>query len=374
MEIVPLLQRLVAIDSTSSRSNIEVVDVIEELVRPLGFETRRLDWRDPEGVAKTNLLCRRGPDAPGGLVLLGHTDCVPFDPAWGEALSGAVREGMVYGRGTADTKGFVATALAVAARTRPAKRPLHLWFTSDEEAGCTGAKMILADGRARPAHAIVGEPTRLVPVRAHKGYCAIDVTVTGVEGHSAFPDVGASAIHAAGRLLAEVERIEKEMRDERDALFDPPWTTLNVGLIRGGKARNILAGECTFSLEWRPIPGQDPERALRLFDAAAEEVACRSGHGVKVTRTPMRLDDAAVTRADAPLVKFLEAESGARARTIPFGTELPELIALGAEGCVFGPGDIRVAHRTGEHVPVEELERCGGILERAVLRFCGEEA
>jgi len=180
------------------------------------------------------------------------------------------------------------------------------------------------------------------------------------------------AVSRRAQFLAEVERIEKEMRDERDALFDPPWTTFNVGLIHGGKARNILAGECTFSLEWRPIPGQDPERALRLFDAAAEEVARRSGRGVKVTRTPMRLDDAAVTRADAPLVQFLEAESGARARTIPFGTELPELIALGAEGCVFGPGDIRVAHRTGEHVPIEELERCGGILERAVLRFCGE--
>jgi acetylornithine deacetylase/succinyl-diaminopimelate desuccinylase-like protein len=151
--------------------------------------------------------------------------------------------------------------------------PLHLLFTADEEVGCWGAKKLMHEGVLRPRHAIVGEPTELVPVRAHKGYAAVDVTVSGVEGHSAFPDVGASAIQAAGKLLAEVERIEEEMKDEQDALFAPPWTTFNVGLIRGGKARNILAGECVFSLEWRPIPGQDPERALRLFDAAAARLA-----------------------------------------------------------------------------------------------------
>jgi acetylornithine deacetylase len=369
VELVPLLQRLVAIDSTSSRSNIPVVDLLEELVRPLGFETRRLDWTDPSGVRKTNLVCRRGPEAPGGLALVGHTDCVPFDPEWQEALAAPVRDGKVFGRGSADTKGFVACAVAVAARTRAGAKPLHLLFTSDEEVGCTGAKLLLEEGRVRPRHAIVGEPTSLVPVRAHKGYCAVDVTVHGVEGHSAFADVGASAIHAAARLLAEIERIEEAMKDEQTPLFSPPWTTFNVGLIQGGKARNILAGDCTFSLEWRPIPGQDPARALRLFDEAAERLAAAT-RGIRVTRTPMRLDEAAVTPADAEIVRFLETESGNASRTIPFGTELPELAAMGADGCVFGPGDIRVAHRTGEHVAVAELERCAAVLEAAVARFC----
>jgi acetylornithine deacetylase len=370
MDLVPLLQRLVAIDSTSSRSNIPVVDVLEELVRPLGFETRRLDWTDPDGVPKTNLVCRRGPDAPGGLALVGHTDCVPFDPEWKEALSGEVRDGKVFGRGSADTKGFVACALLAASRSRALPAPLHLLFTSDEEVGCTGAKLLLREGKVRPRHAIVGEPTTLVPIRAHKGYCAVDVTVIGVEGHSAFPEVGASAIHAAGRLLGELERLQAEMRADRSELFAPPWTTLNVGLIRGGKARNILAGDCTFSLEWRPIPGQDPERVLALFDAAARRVAERSGPGIAVRRTPMRLDEAAVTPSDAAIVRFLEAESGNPSCTIPFGTELPELAAMGAEGCVFGPGDIRVAHRTGEFVEIAQLERCAAILELAVARFC----
>jgi acetylornithine deacetylase len=370
MDLVDLLRTLVAIDSTSTRSNIPVVDVLERAVKPLGFVTRRLDWKDAGGVPKTNLVCRRGPDEPGGLALVGHTDCVPFDPDWSDALAGVVRDGKVFGRGTADTKGFVATAVAVAARTASTARPLHLLFTSDEEIGCTGAKMLLEDGRLRPAQAIVGEPTLLEPVRAHKGYCAIDVTVHGVEGHSAVPDVGVSAIHTANRLLNEVERIQEQMKDEQDAIFSPPWTTFNVGLIHGGKARNILAGECTFSIEWRPIPGQDPRRALRLFDAAASRVATEIGRGVAIDHTPLRIDDAAVTPADAALVKFLEAESGNRSRTIPFGTELPELAAMGAEGCVFGPGDIRVAHRTGEFVEVAQLERCATILEKAVARFC----
>ncbi len=370
MDLVDLLRSLVAIDSTSTRSNIPVVDLLERAVRPLGFVTRRLDWTDPSGVAKTNLVCRRGPDQPGGLALVGHTDCVPYDPEWSEALAGVVRDGKIFGRGTADTKGFVAAAVTVAARTSAQRRPLHLLFTSDEEIGCTGAKMLLDEGRLRPAHAIVGEPTMLEPVRAHKGYCAIDVTVHGVEGHSAFPDVGVSAIHAANRLLTEVERMQEQMKDEQDAIFSPPWTTFNVGLIHGGKARNILAGECTFSVEWRPIPGQDPHRALRLFDAAASRVAAEFGEGISIEHTPLRIDEAAVTPSDAELVQFLERESGHRARTIPFGTELPELAAMGAEGCVFGPGDIRVAHRTGEFVEITQLERCAAILERAIARFC----
>ena len=161
----------------------------------------------------------------------------------------------LFGRGAADTKGFLAAAL-VAARARPRapRAPLTLLFTADEEVGCLGAKQLLAEGRVHPRHAIVGEPTRLTPVRAHKGYCAVEVVLTGVEGHSAYPDVGASAIHAAGRLFPELERIGEALRGESDAAFSPPHTTWNVGVIQGGKARNIIAGECRFTYEWRPHP------------------------------------------------------------------------------------------------------------------------
>jgi acetylornithine deacetylase len=216
----------------------------------------------------------------------------------------------------------------------------------------------------------VGEPTRLVPVRAHKGYCAVEVVITGVEGHSAYPDVGASAIHALGRLFADLERIGATLAEERDPAFDPPHTTWNVGVVAGGKARNIIAGECRFSYEWRPLPRQDPRRALRLLEEACDRLVATGGGKLQVSIAPLRTDAAAVTPPEAEVVRYLEAASGQVSVTVPFGTELPEVIGLGAEACVFGPGDITVAHRTGEFVEVAELERAVEILAGAIERFC----
>jgi acetylornithine deacetylase len=371
MDVVSLLRSLVAVDSTSTRSNLPVLDRLEDAARALGFETRRDTWVDGDGVDKGNLVCRRGPDARGGLALVGHTDCVPFDAAWIEALAGAERDGKVFGRGAADTKGFLAAALVAASRARGGRHPLALLFTADEEVGCLGAKRLLAEGRVHPRHAIVGEPTGLVPVRAHKGYCAVEIAIEGVEGHSAYPDVGASAIHALGRLWPEIERIGETLRGEADPAFQPPHTTWNVGVVRGGKARNIIAGECRFTYEWRPLPGQDPRRALRLLEEACDRLADGGAGKLSVEIAPLRTDAAAVTPAEAEIVRFLEAESGNPSTTVPFGTELPEVIGMGAEACVFGPGDIRVAHRTGEHVEIAELERATAILARAIERFCG---
>ena len=143
-----------------------------------------------------------------------------------------------------------------------------------------------------------------------------------------------------------------------------------MGIIRGGKARNVLAGECFFTLEWRPLPAQPPEKALEMVDAAARALE-EAGRGkLQITRTPLRVDPAGVTSPDAEVVRFLEGESGNGSTAIPFGTELPELIHLGAEACVFGPGDIRVAHRTGEFVPLPELHQAAEIYGRAIARFC----
>jgi acetylornithine deacetylase len=370
MDLVPLLRALVAIDSTSNRSNLPVLDLLEREARAAGFETRRALWRDAAGVEKANLVCRRGPETAGGLALVGHTDCVPYDDEWKEALAGEVRDGRLYGRGAADTKAFLAAALLAVAKPRPIHHPLTLVFTADEEVGCLGSKQLLAEGRVHPRHAIVGEPTSLVPVRAHKGYCAVEVQLIGVEGHSSYPDVGASAIHALGRLWPDIEDIGRQLAREVDPQFSPPSCTWNVGVVEGGKARNIIAGECRFSYEWRPLPGQDPRRALRMLEEALARLTESSGGRIQAEIAPLRADPAAVTPPEADVVRFLEAESGNRSTTVPFGTELPEVIGLGAEACVFGPGDIRVAHRTDEHVELAQVEKAAVILARAVERFC----
>lgn len=346
-----VLRELIAIDSTSARSNLPMIDALEKHARALGFVTRRLAY----GAGKANLVCSRGGER-GGLALVGHTDCVPFDPAWEGALRPEERDGKLYGRGSADTKAFLAAALAAAART--SRGPLQLVFTADEEIGCLGARQLQQEGALRPRYAIVGEPTRLIPVLGHKGYCLAEVIVTGAEGHSAYPETGRSAILAAARMLGEIERIGVELEAERDDQFSPPYTTLNVGLISGGKAKNVIAGSCSFTLEWRPLPSQEPERVLHRIQAL--------GMGeVKA----QRLDRGILQPRNSSLVEFLRAQTGNAAETIPFGTELPYLAALGAEACVFGPGDIRVAHRTGEFVPMGELQKAVDILAAAIEKF-----
>ncbi len=364
MNSITLLQRLIAIDSTTSLSNLPMVELLEREVRALGFETRRLSWTDEAGVPKANLVAQRGP--PGGLALVGHTDCVPYDKAWSGALSGEEREGRLFGRGSADTKGFIAAAVSAASRS---SLPLSLLFTADEEVGCLGARRLLdekAEGALKPAFAIVGEPTRMTPVLGHKGYCLAEIVIMGAEGHSAYPETGASAIFAAGRLLRELEQVGIELQQDVDPLFAPPFTTLNVGLIAGGKAKNVIPGSCTLTLEWRPLPSQDVRRVLGLVEAACARVA---GGGVRVEVRPSRLDAGVAVPRSSQVVQFLEAESGRAAETIPFSTELPYLSTLGADACVFGPGDIRVAHRTGEFIPINELQRAEEILARAIQRF-----
>ena len=366
LEASRILRELVAIDSTSARSNLPVLDVVEKHAKALGFSTRRQTWTDAGGVPKANLICHRGSER-GGLALVGHTDCVPFDPAWSGALRPAEEGGRLYGRGSADTKAFLAAMLAAASRTTAA--PLQLVFTADEEVGCLGARRLVDEGLLKPRRAIVGEPTRLIPVLGHKGYCLAEITVQGAEGHSAFPETGASAILAAGRMLREIERIAGELQRETDARFGPPYTTLNVGLIQGGKAKNVIAGSCNLTVEWRPLPSQDLRQVLGLLEEAARRL---SVDRVRMEVAVQRLDGGVLTPPDSTIVEFLRARTGNAPETIPFGTELPYLAAIGAEACVFGPGDIRVAHRTGEFVPLQELSAAVEILAAAITRFASE--
>jgi acetylornithine deacetylase len=369
------LAELVAIDSVSSRSNSTIADYLAQRCGALGFQVKRLPYKDDNGVEKTNLIALAGTEFSQGapeveLALVGHTDTVPYDPNWTDALKLTEREGKLYGRGACDTKAFIAaalTALHTIDLTNLAK-PLALVFTADEEIGLIGAKR-LAEARAiHSRYAIVGEPTSLRPMRAGKGYCLAEITIKGREAHSAYPALGSSAIFGAARLIAAIERIAMKIEGEQHSAFDPPFTTLNVGLVRGGTAKNVISGECSFTLEWRPIPGQDPKRLLDLLFAAIEEEKTRDPDFICEVDAA-RADEGFETSPDSTLVSMLEEISGNEAGTVAFGTEAAQMTELGAEAIVLGPGDIRMAHRTGEFVPVAELETCVKILEQAIKRL-----
>ena len=375
MNVAETLADLVAIDSVSSRTNVGMINYLAPRAERLGLCARLFPYADERGVKKFNLVAVAPRETRDGeaveLALVGHTDTVPFDPAWGEALALTESEGRLYGRGACDTKAFIAAALAAAERVGVGrlKRPLALVFTADEEVGCLGAKR-LADSRTlKVRRAIVGEPTSLRPVRAGKGYCVAEVLVRGREGHSAYPALGASAIYGAARLVSRVEQVARRLEAERHEAFDSAHTTVNVGVIEGGTAKNVIAGSCRFTLEWRPVPGQAASRVADLIKAEAESLRA-AGDGLDYEIEVQRCDEGFETRADSALVSFLEAATGRQAGTVAFFTEAPQLARMGAESVVFGPGSIRTAHRTGEFVPREELERCVEILALAIEEFC----
>ncbi|HEX2272125.1 MAG TPA: acetylornithine deacetylase [Pyrinomonadaceae bacterium] len=370
------LAQLVAIDSVSSRSNSEIVNYLEARCSALGFSTRRFPYLDEHGVEKINLIALAGAEfsetTAVELALVGHTDTVPYDPNWSEATNLTERDGKLYGRGSCDTKGFIAAALTAAEsidRSR-LQKPLALIFTADEEIGLIGAKRLAQSKAVHPRYSIVGEPTSLKPIRAGKGYSLAEVIVKGREAHSAYPALGASAVFRAARLINRLETIAAKLKDDLHPAFEPPFTTINVGLIRGGTAKNVLAGECRFTLEWRPIPTQPSDRVLNLFKAAiADEQHNDPDFECEVDAS--RADSGFETSPDSPLISLMEQATGIASGTVAFGTEAAQMMALGSEAVVIGPGDIREAHRTGEFVPVDELEKCAEVLKLAITRLCG---
>jgi len=365
------LAELVRIDSVSAGSNADIVEYLERRCADLGLVTRRFPYLDDYGIEKINLIALTKDVAEVELALVGHTDTVPYDPIWTDATNLTERDGKLYGRGSCDTKGFIAAALTALETIDLSQltKPLALIFTADEEIGLRGAKQLALEKPLRVRYSIVGEPTSLKPVRAGKGYSLAEVIVKGREAHSAYPALGASAIFRAARLINRLEIIARQLRQDQHAAFDPPYTTLNVGLIHGGSAKNVLAGECRFTLEWRPVPSQPSEHVLKLFQAAIQEET-QADPDFQCEVDASRADSGFETPPDSPLIKLLEKLTGKGSSTVAFGTEAAQMMALGSVSVVIGPGDIREAHRTGEFVPVDELERCAEILKESVAQIC----
>jgi acetylornithine deacetylase len=357
MEVTDILLDLVAIPSVSPMPNAPVIEYARRHLAD--WKVKLYPYRDPAGVEKINLVATTKPGVVE-LAFVCHTDTVPYDPSWAEAVKPAIRGGKLYGRGSCDVKGFLACVLAAVAKVDHTK-PLAIVLTADEEIGCVGAKFLARKKVLRAKKMVIGEPTGLRPVSAGKGYALAEIVVRGKEAHSAFPSRGHSAIYDAARVVTALERVAKKLEARKNRAFDPPFTTLNVGLIQGGTAKNIVAGECRITVEWRPVPGQPGDWAAELIREALAGLRVDAQFDIK------RLDPAFAPSAKRNLVTMMESISGRSATTVSFGTEAAHLSPLTQEVIVFGPGDMTVAHKSGEFVPVKALHDC----VRYLVELCG---
>jgi acetylornithine deacetylase len=356
-----ILLDLVAIPSVSPMSNVPVIEYAEKHLA--GWKIERYPYRDAAGVEKINLVATTRPGI-AELAFVCHTDTVPYNPEWTEAVQPVIRGGKLYGRGSCDVKGFLACVLAAVANLNIVK-PLAIVLTADEEVGCVGAKFLARKKVLRARHMLIGEPTGLRPVCAGKGYALAEIVVRGKEAHSAFPSEGRSAIFDAARVVTALERVAKKLATKKNRAFDPPFTTLNVGLIQGGTAKNIVAGECRITVEWRPVPGQAADWAAELIREALAGL-----RGIDARFEVKRLDPAFAPSPTRNLAAIVESLTGRSATTVSFGTEAAHLSSITSEAIVFGPGDMTVAHKSGEFVPVKDLNQCVGYLVELIARLC----
>jgi acetylornithine deacetylase len=243
---------------------------------------------------------------------------------------------------------------------------MRIVLTADEEIGCIGAGHLLGQDLIRPANMVVGEPTNMQPARAGKGYCMAKITVTGHEAHSAHPLQGASAILGAAHLMVALEELAALIAREENPLFSPGYTTMNIGTIQGGTAKNIIPGECSFLLEWRPIPSAGatriPEQINQVIDRQ-RQIHPRLSYHFDITRKQSGFE----TAADSTLVRAIESLSGCSASSIPFGSEASVFANVCHNVVVFGPGDMQTAHSSRECVPIDQLHRAVHCLRALML-------
>jgi len=372
---VAILERLVAFDTVSATSNLDLVGWVADYLDGLGIES--VLTRNAEGT-KANLYATVGPGGRGGIILSGHTDVVPVaGQAWtSDPFRLDARGERLYGRGTADMKGFIALVLARVpnALASPLQIPLHIALSYDEEVGCLGVPALirsLPEGAARPRLAIIGEPTGMQVANAHKGIHFLRTRLTGHEAHSSMPERGVNAIAAAAEIIVEIGRLAAQCRAAApaDSRFDPPYTSFNIGRIAGGAAVNIIARDCAFDWEFRPVPGEDAAALRRRIDdfiMADLLPRLRAGHPDAAVETEtMALVPPLVPDPGSPAETLARDLTGANeATTIAFATEAGLFQAAGIPAVICGPGSIEVAHQPDEFITRDQLAAGGAFLDR----------
>ncbi len=373
-EVLGILDDLVAFDSVALTPNVDLIDHVVGMLRP---HCTDIALTHDETGTKANLFATIGPAVDGGVMLAGHSDVVPVDEAdWATPPFTATRVGdRVYGRGTADMKGFVACVLALVPRFAALDliRPVHVALTFDEEDGFHGAPILIDSlgDHPRPAAAIVGEPTGLQVVGAHKGCYEYTTTVTGMNGHSSRPTEAVSAVHHATRWIGGLLDLGAELagRAPADSRFEPPHTTTNVGVVGGGLARCTVAADCSFDWEMRPVQGSDAGFVKERMAAVEAELLAkmRTVHpGASIeTEVVCEIDGLEWVEASPALELMRDLLGGETdVGVVAYGTEAGLYQSAGIPSVVWGPGDIAVAHRPDEFVEVADLEACVAVLAR----------
>ena len=371
------IRQLIATPSVSSvspqfdQSNRPVIDLLAGWLEETGFAV----WIEPlpERPDKANLIATLG-SGPGGLVLAGHTDTVPYDAGrWRhDPFGGAVENGRIYGLGSADMKSFLALALAASRdfTARDLRQPLVILATADEESSMHGARALAAAGRPLGRHAVIGEPTGLRPVRMHKGIMMEAIRLEGRSGHSSNPALGASALEGMHRVIGELLQWRTELQASyRNPLFEVEVPTLNLGHIHGGDNPNRICAACELHIDIRPLPGMGLEELRSALHQRLERLLADSAlklnflslfPGIEALETP----------ATAAIVQATEELTGAPAGVAGFGTEGPYLNALGMETVILGPGNVDCAHQPDEFLALDTIEPTLELLRGLIGRFC----
>ncbi|CAN5372228.1 acetylornithine deacetylase [soil metagenome] len=372
--ILAELAALIAFPTVSSETNRPLIDHAAMRLRDCRAVVEVIPA--PEG-DKASLWATIGPQVDGGVVLAGHSDVVPVvgQPWTSEPFDLICREGRVYGRGTADMKGFAACAIACAPilATMNLERPVHIALTYDEEIGCLGAPKLLdwmSAQTVKPAIAFIGEPTLMQVVNANKGITVARTTLRGVEAHSSLSHKGVSAVGLAAKAIVLLMEMEEELAaTRRNPDFLPAHTTISANVISGGTAVNILAGEAHFEWNVRPIPGDDGGAIMARFEAEAE----RRIIGPLRDRFPAVSLTTEIVSSAPPLAPEAEGRAEALAKqlartnhaiTVPYAAEAGQFQEAGLSAVVIGPGSIEQAHKADEWVEIDQLNQCAAFIVR----------
>lgn len=372
-----MLAHLIGFDTTTSISNLDLISFVETYLQQWGLTTRRFPNEDG---SKANLYARIGPEIAGGIALSGHTDVIPVDRReWrADPFTLTEHEHRLYGRGTADMKTFVAAILAALPRmsARPLRTPIHFCLSYDEEIGCRGVPSLIAalaeDPQQRPDFAIIGEPTGMNVVHSHKSIISMETEIHGREGHSSDPRRGVNAIAAAAAIVTKLGELAQQCEHNGDptGLFDPPWSTIHVGVIHGGTVRNVIPGHCRIQWEMRGLPDFDKTQIINDLDLyCADLVTIMRQQSDTANIQTTLLHEVVALNGDpaSDSVRLALGFAGKNAsHAVPYMTEAGLFAAAGIPAIVCGPGHIAQAHQPDEYIDIDQLNAVDQFVDRLI--------